>query len=100
MWKFRSMVLRSITKNVDSDTGDITDVTTDEAIDGFIVPTSHMDAFTRVNGFQQGMYACFCTLPREPVVDRDHIIDGSNDYLIKGFEYWQEKDLYILEVKK
>ena len=99
MWKFRDLILRSVTNSVDPISGDITVTNTDTPIKGIIVPASTIKAFASVNGFQQSVYGCYCDISSGPTVNKDKIVDGADEYLIIGSENWNEHG-FLLEIKK
>ena len=100
MWKFRDLILRSVINSVDPISGDITTTNVDTPIKGIIVPASTIRAFaSKVDGFQQGAYGCYCDISSEPNVNKDKIVDGTDEYLITGSENWNEHG-FLLEIKK
>lgn len=97
-WFFKSMKLTpksSVT--VDADTGEIVE-SEGTAIDGdgIIVPAGAEDIS---RGFQIGSYKCYCKFPEKPVVKNYWLDFNGTRYEILSPEFWDEKDIQILQVR-
>lgn len=99
MWKFAPLVLRYPgSRSTDYVTGETVYVGEENhQVRGRIVPASPEDI---ERGFQIGSHTCFCSLPFKPVVGTHKVIDDNEIYEISRVEYWKEKDLYVLELRK
>jgi hypothetical protein len=99
MWKYKPLTLVfEGEKTTDYETGQesFTGRVESEA-EGFIVPVGAEDV---ARGFQEGSFACYCRLPWKPTIGTCQIMLNKEAYQITKVEHWEDKGLYILELKK
>jgi hypothetical protein len=99
MWKYKPLTLVfEGEKTTDYETGQesFTGRVESEA-EGFIVPAGAEDV---ARGFQEGSFACYCRLPWKPTIGTCQIMLNKEAYQITKVEHWEDKGLYILELKK
>ncbi len=99
MWKYKPLTLVfEGEKTTDYETGQesFTGRVESEA-EGFIVPVGAEDV---ARGFQEGSFACYCRLPWKPTIGTCQIMLNKEVYQITKVEHWEDKGLYILELKK
>jgi hypothetical protein len=99
MWKYKPLTLVfEGEKTTDYETGQesFTGRVESEA-EGFIVPAGAEDV---ARGFQEGSFACYCRLPWKPTIGTCQIMLNKEAYQITKVEHWEDKGLYVLELKK
>lgn len=99
MWKYKPLTLvfegEKITDfetGAESFTGRI-----ESEAEGFIVPVRSEDV---ARGFQLGSFACYCRLPWKPTIGTCQIVFQKEVYQIVRMEHWEDKGIFILELRK
>lgn len=98
MWKYKDLTLiYEGKKTTNLETGEETyEGRIEESVKGIIVPISAEDT---AKGFQIGSFACYCSLPWKPTIGTCFIQHDDDIFHITKVEYWEEKDLYVLEIR-
>ena len=97
-WKFYELTHRRVvgSPSFNVSTGAVAETTQDNAVSGYIVPSTPQDIS---KGFQVGSYKCFAIgVANLPIVKQDKIVCGTTVYTVRNVRDWVGSGLYELEL--